>query len=106
MVIDTNNGFKPGGTGNNSARPAGVTPRENAAQSDKSAGRTAQTPQDSVVLSQQAQSMNRLGEAVAELPEVDSERVASLKQAISEGRFEIDAERIAENMLNQDDLLG
>lgn len=106
MVIDTNNGFKPGNTGNTSTRPGGVTPRNDTTQGDKSAGTQPQAPQDSVVLSQEAQSMNRLGEAVADLPEIDSERVASLKQAIADGRFEINAERIAENMLNQDDLLG
>ena len=50
--------------------------------------------------------MNRLEENLAQLPDVDVERVANLKQAIAEGRFEIDPERIAQNMLNQDDLLG
>lgn len=104
MVIDSNNGIKPGSNSGNS-RPGGVAPRDTGAQSP--AGNSPRpASRDSVELSAEAQSMNRLEENLAQLPDVDAERVASLKQAIAEGRFEIDPERIAQNMLNQDDLLG
>lgn len=103
MVIDTNNGIKPGNSSNTSAR-ANDTAAKGPATQGEAAPR--QTPQDSVVLSQEAQGMNRLEESIASLPDIDSEKVASIKQAIAEGRFEYDADRIAENMLNQDDLLG
>ncbi len=104
MVIDSNNGIKPGSNGGNS-RPNTVAPRESGPQS-KAAENARPANRDSVELSAQAQSMNRLEENLAQLPDVDLDRVATLKQAITEGRFEIDAERIAQNMLNQDDLLG
>ncbi|UZJ45698.1 flagellar biosynthesis anti-sigma factor FlgM [Marinimicrobium sp. C6131] len=104
MVIDSNNGIKPGSNGGNS-RPTTVAPRESGPQSG-AAGSPRPASRDSVELSAEAQSMNRLEENLAQLPDVDVERVASLKQAIAEGRFEIDAERIAQNMLNQEDLLG
>lgn len=105
MVIDTNNGIKPGTTATNTGRSSNVPAKDGGPQTE-SRGAERQTPQDSVVLSQEAQSMNRLGDSIANLPDIDSERVETIKQAIAEGRFEFDAERIAENMLNQDDLLG
>ncbi|WP_027330835.1 flagellar biosynthesis anti-sigma factor FlgM [Marinimicrobium agarilyticum] len=105
MVIDSNNGIKPGSSNSGSSRPAGVTPKDTGAPS-KADSQSSTTRRDSVNLSAEAQSMNRLEENLAKLPDVDSERVTSLKNAIAEGRFEIDAERIAQNMLNQDDLLG
>lgn len=105
MVIDSNNGIKPGNNGGNN-RPTTVAPRESSPQSGAAGNSPRPTSRDSVELSAEAQSMNRLEENLAQLPDVDVERVASLKQAIAEGRFEIDPERIAQNMLNQDDLLG
>lgn len=105
MVIDSNNGIKPGSNNSGSSRPASVTPKDSGAAS-KTDSQSNTARRDSVNLSAEAQSMNRLEENLAKLPDVDSERVASLKNAIAEGRFEIDAERIAQNMLNQDDLLG
>lgn len=104
MVIDSNNGIKPGNNGSNN-RPSSVAPRESGPQSGAN-NSAPPSSRDSVQLSPEAQSMNRLEENLARLPDVDAERVASLKQAIADGRFEIDAERIAQNMLNQDDLLG
>ena len=49
--------------------------------------------------------MVRLQAKISNLPDVNMDRVAAIKQAIAEGHFEINPERIAENMLNQDELL-
>ncbi len=103
MVIDSNNGIKPGNSGNNASRTAGPNAPQAGAKMGVESG--AQTRQE-VVLSKEAQSMGRLQDKISSLPEVNSERVAEIRQAISEGRFQINAERIAENMLNQDDLLS
>lgn len=102
MVIDTNNNIQTGGprgrstgvTGTGAEKPqAGVTASPAAADNDK------------VVLSAEAQNLNRLQAKISSLPDVDLERVAQIKQAIAEGKFEINPERIAENMLSQEDLL-
>lgn len=61
---------------------------------------------DQVVLSQEAKNASRLEAKVNAAPDVDLERVAELRRAIAEGRFDINPERIAENMLKQDELLG
>jgi negative regulator of flagellin synthesis FlgM len=61
---------------------------------------------DQVVLSEQAQTLGRLQSKVDSAPDVNLDKVAEIRRAIAEGRFEINPERIAENMLNQNDLLG
>ena len=72
---------------------------------------TASTPvkaesSDQVVLSQEAQTLGRLQSKINSSPDVNLDKVAEIKRAIAEGRFAINPERIAENMLNQEDLLG
>lgn len=104
MVIDPNHSIKPGQGDTQRPAPSG-------AQQNKAAGTEAEQARqggarDRVELSAQGQSMSRLEERVGQLPDVDSERVANIKQAILEGRFEVDAERVAERLLNQDELLG
>ena len=61
---------------------------------------------DQVVLSQEAQTLGRLQAKINSSPDVDLEKVAEIRRAIAEGRFEINADRIAENMINQNELLG
>lgn len=101
MVIDTNNSINTTGA---RGRSNGVsnTPPETRAGTAEQAGKG----KDDVVLSSEAQNLNRLQASISNMPDVDMERVAAIKQAIAEGKFEINAERIAENMLNQETLLG
>ncbi|HSC66952.1 MAG TPA: flagellar biosynthesis anti-sigma factor FlgM [Cellvibrio sp.] len=66
----------------------------------------AKGPSDQVVLSQEAQTLGRLQAKINSSPDVDLEKVAEIRRAIAEGRFEVNAERIAENMINQNELLG
>ena len=103
MVIDTNN-INSSGSARNRSIPAAPTtqakpqaaPVETATASKK----------DNVVLSPEAQNLTRLQAKINVLPDVNLDRVAAIKQAIAEGRFEINPERIAENMLKQDELLN
>src|SRR3954471_22641102 len=104
MVIDTNN-INSGGAArsrttvpvsNNSTKTSTPAPAEAAVASSK----------DNVVLSSDAQNLVKLQAKISSLPDVNLDSVAAIKQAIAEGRFEINPERIAENMLNQDELLG
>lgn len=103
MVIDTNNnGIKPGTAGTNAGRTSSVAPRQDA----KTSPEPTTGSREDVVLSQEAQSLGRLEDKINSLPDVNSERVEQIRQAITDGRFEINAQRIAENMLSQEDLLS
>ena len=102
MVIDSNNGINPANTGNTRARAAagGTGGREGGAGEADSRSR------EDVVLSPAAQSLARLEAQIQTATDVDGDKVAAIKQAIENGRFEINAERIADRLLQQDDLLG
>ena len=53
-----------------------------------------------VELSQNARQLQSLSDKIAEQPSVNSEKVAQLKQAIAEGTYKVDSERVASKMLD------
>jgi negative regulator of flagellin synthesis FlgM len=65
---------------------------------DASAGATAQTG-DHVTLTTSARSLQKLSEAIAQAPVVDSSKVASIKQALGSGSYSVDSSRIADKLL-------
>lgn len=54
---------------------------------------------DKVSLSQASREMQLAKNAVAELPDIRTEKVAQLKQAISDERYELNSEKIAEKLV-------
>lgn len=105
MVIDTNNIGSSGGASSTRRSTAPVAPATTKTQ--PTTVETAETSsKDSVVLSAEGQNLSRLQAKINSSSDVNYDRVAQLKQAIAEGRFEINPERIAENMLNQDELFN
>lgn len=104
-MINTNNTLDSVSTKGARSKPAAPSapeakaPATDAAPASKGAS-------DQVVLSQEAQTLGRLQAKINTSPDVDLEKVAEIRRAIAEGRFEINPERIAENMLNQNELLG
>jgi negative regulator of flagellin synthesis FlgM len=100
MVIDTNNINSSGGANRSrSSTPVVAAPSNKTPSAPTSPVETAEKgSKDNVVLSSEAQNLVRLQAKI--------NSVAAIKQAIAEGRFEINPERIAENILKQDELLG
>ncbi len=105
MVIDTNNINSSGGANRSRSSAPAVSAPSNKTPSTPAA-KVEPSNIDNVVLSSEAQNLVRLQTKISNLPDVNMDRVAAIKQAIAEGRFEINPERIAENMLNQDELLS
>ena len=105
MNLNTNNTLDSVSTKGARSKPAAPSapevkaPAPDAAPASKGAS-------DQVVLSQEAQTLGRLQAKINSSPDVDLEKVAEIRRAIAEGRFEINADRIAENMINQNELLG
>ena len=60
---------------------------------------------DSVSLSDKAQAMGRLEAKIADSPDVDEAKVAAVKTAIAEGRYQVDSQTVADRMLKQDSSL-
>ncbi|MFC5696504.1 flagellar biosynthesis anti-sigma factor FlgM [Pseudomonas sp. GCM10022186] len=107
MVIDfnrLNNGPTPTSTGRTGNTQAGrnetVTSGQTAAP--QGTGELTDTARsgESVQLSSDVQALQKAGEKLRDLPVVDKERVEKLKQAIADGSYQVDSERVASKLLN------
>ncbi len=105
MVINANNGFNNANQ-TNTTRERGGVDNNAKAPSETSQENKLGNVGDKVVLSPEAKAFGKLSSAVAQAPEVDSEKVANIKKAIAEGNFEVNPERIAAKMLQQEDLFN
>jgi negative regulator of flagellin synthesis FlgM len=54
---------------------------------------------DHLTLTDSARSLQKIGEAIAKAPVVDSAKVAAVKQAVNSGTYQIDAGRVADGLL-------
>ncbi len=102
MIIDSSNNSVNSSAVSTAKTRAAATPGKEA----KAEVPTEKTQGDSVSLSVKAQTMGRLQAQIGDAPEVDEAKVASIKAAIAEGRYQIDSQTVATRMLAQDDLLG
>ena len=55
---------------------------------------------DTVTFTNTAAEMLKLEETLASLPDIDDNRVASIKASIAEGSYQVDPEKIVDNLLN------
>ena len=59
---------------------------------------------DTVSLTNAAAQIQSLQQVIADVPVVDSERVASLKAAIADGSYSVNADELAQNLLSSESL--
>lgn len=64
------------------------------------AGRTA-VAGDKVEISSQSRDLKKIHDILAETPDIRSEKVAALKKAVAEGRYQVSAENIAAKMIQE-----
>ncbi len=97
-------------TGLSSTQTTSTRARSGESSAAKSGGgdAPAQSPSnkgDTVQLSSTAQALQNVEKKLADTPDVDSDRVAQLRQEIESGSYQVNAERVAEKMLSFDNLL-
>ncbi len=68
-------------------------------QGEASAAASTAQAADHVTLTDSARSMQKIEEAVAKTPVVNTDKVAAVRQSISSGTYQIDAGRIAGKLL-------
>ena len=62
---------------------------------------------DAVSLSQESKAIGQLHQSMAAEPSFDSAKVAAIKEAIANGSYTVDPEKLAENMVKfEDELAG
>jgi negative regulator of flagellin synthesis FlgM len=76
----------------------GAVAAEKSTSEAAAASSTAQTG-DHVTLTTSARSLQKLSEAIAQTPVVNSSKVASVKQAVDSGSYQVDAGRVADKLL-------
>lgn len=64
--------------------------------------KSAPTRGENVSLSAQAKNLKSLEQQIKEQPDIDDARVESIKAALQDGSFKIDAEKLAQKMLDFD----
>lgn len=100
MIIDTNSKNIFASNNSGKGRVDNTTNTQPNAAEPKPLG--AAKPE--VSLSSQAQRLSQLESSIQAAPATNEQRVAEIKLAIANGTFEINAERIASRMLEQDRL--
>jgi negative regulator of flagellin synthesis FlgM len=106
MVIDfnrPNNAATPVNSGRTgSAQSGGQNEAITAKQTTSVPAEQAQASKsgESVQLSREAQQLQKISEKLRDQPTVDNERVAQLKQAIADGSYQVDSQRVASKLLN------
>ncbi|MDA8486179.1 flagellar biosynthesis anti-sigma factor FlgM [Pseudomonas resinovorans] len=107
MVIDfnrLNNGPTPANTGRTGSTQVGKSETVTSGQAAPAQNTGEQAPAaksgESVHLSSEAQVLQQAGETLRDLPVVDKERVEKLKQAIADGTYQVDSNRVAGKLLN------
>ncbi|WP_022963250.1 flagellar biosynthesis anti-sigma factor FlgM [Halopseudomonas pelagia] len=99
MVIDFNTSNSAGRSAQSSAASAKRDATEAARPAEQTAADQAVSAESGVKLSSQAQQLQAIEERIRDLPEVDSARVAQIRQAISDGSYQTDSARIADKLL-------
>lgn len=105
MAIDLN-GLSSNQT--TAARGKGTEQQRGSTQvSDKGENSALNQPgSDTVRLSDAAQALQQAGKRLDNEPDVDAERIASIKAAIADGSYKVDSGRIADKMLQFDKLFN
>lgn len=88
----TNNDKAPGTSSGNQSAPAEQASREAPAARG-----------ENVNLSKQARELRQMGEKLESYPEVDDSRVEQIRAALADGSYKVDAEKVAQKMLEIDD---
>lgn len=79
-------------------RPEVNVSRDEATVDQQETGRPSTV--DTVSLTNTAAQLRSLENSLAELPVVDTQRVESIKQAIADGSYQINAQRVADKLIN------
>jgi negative regulator of flagellin synthesis FlgM len=78
----------------------GAAAPETRARAGRGPSSAATTPSGAQVdLSPLAARLQEIGSSLASVPVVDSGRVAEIKQAIADGRFQVDARKVADGLI-------
>lgn len=109
MAIDLNNlkGVNPNQNNVSQNRGTASAPKADAeGVRSQGGGEGGSDGDDSVQLSPEVQALQAVEARVQNVPEVDTERVEAIRNAIEDGSFEINNDRLASRLVSLERLLG
>lgn len=77
----------------------GVPTGESRQRPDKSSAQPSKPSGEKIELSSLAARMQEVEAALANVPVADANRIAEIKQAMAEGRFQVDASKVADGLI-------
>lgn len=84
--------------------PGGVSnPRSNSVDDKNSTAKTSNTnvsATDKFSLTDDANQLQALQQMIADMPEVDKQRIADLRASIENGEYQVDSQKLAQNMID------
>jgi len=86
----------PGGV--NNPRSTTVDDKNSAAKT--SAGTASAPASDKFSLTDDANQLQALQQMIADMPDVDKQRIAELRSAIENGEYQVDSQKLAQNMID------
>lgn len=90
---------------NNKTSSAKTSKQGATSESSSSSVTKGTVAQDTVKLTEQAQSLSSLQQKITDAPDTDDNKVANIKAAIANGDYKINSNRIAGKMLAQENAL-
>ncbi|SFM25209.1 flagellar biosynthesis anti-sigma factor FlgM [Marinobacter zhejiangensis] len=93
------------GSGQVNSQKASAAKPDGSAKTPQSPVEQAQTQSargESVKLSAQAKNLKQLEERLNAYPEMDDARIEQIKSALADGSYKVDAEKLAQKMLDMD----
>lgn len=86
------------GTNNRVATNSASKPQQTATTSSEGKAATQNVKSDSVSITSQAQQLQNVQAKLSNIPEIDLKKVEEIKTAIAEGRYKVDADKLASNI--------
>ncbi len=83
-----------------------LKPAAGRSEPDAEPARTGRADTDTVSLTGAAARLRALEARLAQLPDTDVRRVEAIRQAVAEGSYRVDPERVAERLLAFESMLG
>ncbi|MBV1873248.1 MAG: flagellar biosynthesis anti-sigma factor FlgM [Gammaproteobacteria bacterium] len=105
MTLDINSSPKPKGRTENRIQDKPLAPTT-AEGGKKQESATAQQKSVSVSISAEAKNLDSIEKQVKSSSSFDKEKVATIKQALQDGNYTINFEKVAEKLLNHESLLN
>ena len=92
-----NNNLPPDGHGPGNIKKPGEAPKAEQAAGGAGTG----GPSDSIRISKQGKEAAQIIDAIGKLPDIRTDKVDAIKEAVNTGVYKVDASKVARKMINE-----